>query len=165
RMQRPLHRHDAETDRERDPEHVEHERVAEIEPAVPEVEAEERLGEVLLEREDRRPGEEDEEAVEDQRVPEARERVAPLDPPVREDDRGRPHQPSGEIAERDVRSTSAVAEHEPGGAPEEDRRRDDDEHIPEDDLPVGEAREGLPGLRHTSFASSSATSKRSATAP
>src|SRR6266566_1768531 len=160
-----LHGHYPEPDRECGAEHVEHERVAEVEPASPEVEAEERLRDVVLEPEDRRPYEKDEEAVEDQHVAEARERVASFDPAVREDNRGRLKRAPTDAADRLGRATAPVLEHEQRNPPEEDRRRDDDQHVPEDDLPVGEAREGLPRLGHTSFVSSSATSKRSATAP
>ncbi len=164
-VQRTLHRHDREPERERDPEDVEHERVAEIERAAPEVEPEERLCDVVLEREDPRPDEQHDEAVEDQHVADAGERVAPLDPAMREDDRARTHDACRQPAQLDVRAAAPVPEHEPRDAPEEDRRRHDDQAVPEDDLPVGEAREGLACFAHTSFASSSATSKRSATAP
>ena len=57
---------------------------------MPEVPAEHGLGEVVLEREDPRPDEEHDEAVEDQRVREPGDAVAALDPGVGDDDPGRP---------------------------------------------------------------------------
>src|SRR5260221_7115461 len=93
------------------------------------------------------------------------QRIATLDPAVREADRARAPDASGQAAQLDVRAAASVPKHESRDAPDEDRRRDDDQDVPENDLPVGEAREGLPRFRHTIFASSSATSKRSATAP
>ena len=72
----------ARPDDERRAEDVEEERVAEVEPAVPEVEAEHGLGEVVLEGEDRRADEEDQEAVEDEQVRRAPRAVAPPDPGV-----------------------------------------------------------------------------------
>jgi hypothetical protein len=59
---------------------------------VPEVEAQNRLGEVVLEGEDRRPGEEHHEAIEDEEVADACEWVAPFDPCVGDDDLPHPHQ-------------------------------------------------------------------------
>ena len=164
RVERAIHRHDSEADRQRDSEHVEHERVAEVEGSAPEVEAEQRLRDVVLEREDRRSREEDEKPVEDQRVTEARERIAALDPAMGENDRRCAASPPTEAAHLD-RPAARIAEDQPDDAEREDGRRDDDQAVPEDDLPVREAREGLARLGHTSFASSSATSKRSATAP
>src|SRR3989304_4682668 len=57
---------------ERDAEDVEEGRVAEVEPVLEERVPEHGLGEVVLEGEDRRPDEEDDEAVEDQEGPGAR---------------------------------------------------------------------------------------------
>ena len=81
-----LHREDRQADDEGRPEKVEEERVAEVEPAVPEVEAEHRVREVVLEGKDGRAGEEHQEAVEDEQVPEPGERVAPPNPGVGDDD-------------------------------------------------------------------------------
>ena len=75
-------------------EDVEEERVALVEPAVPEVEPE-RRGEVVLECQDRGAEEEHEEAVEDEEVRHPRGVVAALDPGVGEDDRRRPSDPAG----------------------------------------------------------------------
>ena len=80
------HRHDPEPDDQRDAEDVEEERVAEVEPALEEVPAEHRAREVVLEGEDRRPDEEDDEPVEDQQVPDSGEGVALPDPVVLGDD-------------------------------------------------------------------------------
>ena len=139
---------------------------------MPEVPAEHGLGEVVLERQDRRPREEDEEPVEDQEVAEARERIAPADPGVRGDDLGRADGALEEVADRRLRPAAAVLEDEARDPVEEDHHRDGDEDVPEDDLPGLEAGEGLARLlgaqqdgHQYSFSSSSATSKRSATAP
>ena len=163
---------DGEPDDQREAEDVQEERVAEVEPALPEVEAEDRLGEVVLEGEDRRPDEEHDEPVEDEQVCEPGERVAAADPGVGGHDLRRPHRPFQRVADRRLRAAAAVLEGEAGDAEEEDRHRDGDEDVPEDDLPGLEAGEGLarlPGAQQDghqySFSSSSATSKRSATAP
>ena len=112
---------------------------------MPEVEAEDGLGEVVLEGEDRRPDEEDDEAVEDEQVPEARERVAPADPGVRGDDLRRARALE-QVADRRLRAAAAVLEDEAADPEEEDRHRDGDEDVPEDDLPGLEAGEGLARL-------------------
>ncbi len=137
---------DAQPDDQGDAEDVEEERVAEVEPPLPEVEAEHGVGEVVLEGQDRRPDEEDDEAVEDQQVPEARERVAPADPGVGGDDLRRPDRPLDHVAHRRLRAAAAVLEHEACDPEEEDRHGDADQGVPENDLPRLEAGEGLARL-------------------
>jgi hypothetical protein len=126
----PLDRHDPEPDDQRHPEDVQEEGVAEVEPALPKVEAEHWLGEVVLEGEDRRPDEEDEEAVEDEQVPRAGERVAAADPGVVESRLDGPPQAAAGLVEHPGRAAAAVFEAESSDAPEEERRRDDDERVP-----------------------------------
>jgi hypothetical protein len=144
RLQDPaLDREHGEPDHEREAEDVQEERVAEVEPPLPEVEAEHRLGEVVLEREDRGSGEEHHEAVEDEEVPEARKRVAPPDPRVRDDDLGRADRALEQVPDRRLRAPAAVLEAEARGSEEEDRDGDDDQAVPQNDLPGLEAGEGL----------------------
>src|SRR5205823_14552801 len=157
--------HDRQPDNQGGTEDVEKERVPLVELVSEEVPAQDRLGEVTLEAEDDRPGEQDEEAVEDEEVPRTRYRVTPLDPRVREDDgRGAPETPE-RLVDGQRPASAAVLEDESHDAPGEDRRGDGDQAIPEDDLPCREAGERRAGRRQVSFSSSSATSKRSATAP
>ena len=84
--------HDRQPDDQRDAEDVEKERVPLVELVAEEVPAQDRLGEVVLEAEDGGPDEEDDEAVEDEEVPGARDGVTPLDPRMREDDNRRASQ-------------------------------------------------------------------------
>ena len=142
-------RHDRDPDHERCPEDVEEGGVGLVEPARPELEAE-RGGDVVLKGQDRGSDEEDEEAVEDEQVAEPCKRVAPADPCVREDGvgcaRDSPHRGLRVGAlEPDSLPAAAVLLHEPVDAPEEDRRRDEDEEVPEGDLPRGQAVERLAG--------------------
>src|SRR5439155_5054359 len=65
---------------------VEKERVPPVKVVPEEVPVQDRLCYVVLEREDGCSDEEDDEAVEDQEVARARQRVAPLDPRMGEDD-------------------------------------------------------------------------------
>src|SRR5439155_10702860 len=146
-------------------EDVEKERVPLVELVPEEVPAQDRLCEVVLEAEDDRAGEEDEKSIEDQEVPCTRYRVTPLDPGMCEDDRcGAP-----ETAEWPVDGqgppSAPVLEDESHDAPDEDRRGDGDQEVPEDDFPRREAGERRAGRGQDSFSSSAATSKRSATAP
>src|SRR5919197_1560886 len=69
------------------------------------------------------------------------------------------------LVEAEAAAPAAVLEHEPYDTPDEDRRRDRDQAVPEDDLPRRETGERRAGRRQESFSSSSATSNRSATAP
>ena len=163
---------DAQADDQREAEDVQEERVSEVEPALPEEPAEDGLGKVVLEGQDPRPDEEDDEAVEDEQVPEPRQRVATADPRVRGDDLRRPDGTLHHVSDRRSGAPATVLQDESPDADEEDRHRDGDEDVPEDDLPGLEAREGLARLlgaqedgHQYSFSSSSATSKRSATAP
>src|SRR5713226_2922595 len=82
----------------------------------------------------------------------------------KDDSRG-PLETAPRMVEAEPSAPSPVLEGEPKNAPEEDRRREGDQAVPEDDLPVGETRKGLPCLRQKSLSSSSATSNRSASAP
>src|SRR5437588_3640171 len=136
---------------------------------MPEVEAEEEPRDVVVDRENDCADEEDEEAREGQRVSKSGERMA---------------LPEGRVPEHHGRGLSEpvhvcrlspvtcrlspavpVLLDEARHAPDEDRRRDGDEGVPDGNLPWGEAFEDLTRLHHVSFPSSSATSKRSATAP
>ena len=161
RLAAALRSHDQQADDQGGAEHVEEERVAQVERSPPEVPAEDGPREVVLESKDRRPNEEDDEAVEDHRVCEAGDAVAALDPGVRQ------HDPCGigdalyRPIRREAPATAPVLENKPDDAPREDRRRDDDQRVPEPDLPVGQTGERLarlhqlvrPQPRTTSFAS------------
>src|SRR6266849_3490348 len=157
--------HDRQPDDQGGAEDIEKERVHLVELVPEEIPAQDRLCEVVLEAEDRGPDEEDEEAVEDQEVPRARHGVTPIDPRMREDDdRCAAQAPEGSV-EGEGPAPAAILEYEAYDAPDEDRRGDCDQAVPEDDLPRREAGERRAGWRQDSFSSSSATSKRSATAP
>src|SRR5205807_261495 len=124
-----------------------------------------RLREVVLEAQDGGPDEEDHEAVEDQEVPETCQWVAPLDPRMGEDDNHRASQARERPIEVEGPASAAILDDEAHDTPDEDGRGDGDEEVPEDDLPRREAGERRARRRQASFSSSSATSKRSATAP
>src|SRR5262245_9323374 len=125
----------------------------------------ERLCHVVLEGEYDGPDKEADEAVEDPEVPRTRRRVAPIDPRVSEDDNRRASKARERPIELENSATAAVLEDEAHDAPDEERRRDSDQAVPDDDLPPREAGERRAGRRQESFSSSSATSNRSATAP
>ena len=147
-------------------EDVEEERVDLVEPPVPEVEAQDRLGEVVLKGEDGRAREEHHEAVEDEEVADACEWVAPFDPRVGDDHLARPDEPLARVLDLPRAAPAPVLEDEARDSVDEDRDRDDDQRVPEDDLPRLETGERVPSRGHAySLSSSSAISKRSATAP
>ena len=146
RLAGALHTQDHEADDEEGAEDVEEQRVAEIERPLPEVPPEDRLGEVVLEREDPRADEEHDEAVEDHRVCKPGDAVPALDPGVGEHDPGGPACTVQRPVGREAAPPSPVLDHEPADAPREDRRRDDDQRVPERDLPGGQAGEGLARL-------------------
>src|SRR5439155_5907707 len=146
-------------------EDVEKERVPLVELVPEEIPAQDGLCEVVLEAEDDRPGEEDEKSVEDQEVPCTRDRVTPLDPGVCEDDPCGAPKTTKRPVDAQGPPSAAVLEHEAHDAPDEDRRGDGDQEVPEDDLPRREAGERRAGRGQDSFSSSAATSNRSATAP
>jgi hypothetical protein len=79
-------------------------------------------------------------------VPEARHRIAPADPRVRGDDLGSALRALDRIPDGRLRAAAAVLEGEPRDAVEEDRDREADQAVPEDDLPGLEAGEGLARL-------------------
>ncbi len=137
RLAAALHRQDHETDDEQSTEDVEEQRVAEVEGSMPEVPAEHGLREVVLEREDPGPDEEHDEAVEDHRVREPGNSVTALDPRVRQHDPRRTGGPVQRPVGREAPPPATVLAGESDDAPREDRRRDDDQCIPEPDLPVG----------------------------
>ena len=141
-----LHRHDPKADDQRDAEDVEEERVAEVEPALEEVPPEDRAREVVLERQDGRAGEEHHEPVEDEQVAEAGRGITLAEPGVRDDHLCDPLQAPLRLVDLEGAASPPVLERQLHGAPEEDRRRDDDQDVPEDDLPGVEVREGLARL-------------------
>src|SRR5205085_1541367 len=114
---------------------------------------------------DHGPAEEADEALEDQELARSCQRVAPLDPRVGEDARGSASQACPRPVEAEGPASAPVLEDEADDAPREDGCRQRDQAVPEDDLPGLEAGERRSRRRQESFSSSSATAKRSATAP
>src|SRR6185312_141617 len=106
---------------ERGTEDIQEERVDLVEPPVPEVEAENRLDEVVLEGEDGRLRKQDHEAVEDEQVADASEGVAPLDPGVRDDDLPHPDEALTRILDRPRATATPVLEDKSRDPVEEDR--------------------------------------------
>ena len=163
---RPSRGQDAEAEEQGPAEQVEEERVAEVEVVPEEVEAEDRLGQIVLEGEDDRACEEHQEAVEDEGMGEAGKAIAPLDPGMRTDDPGCAPKPGKRPVDMPKGSSAPpVLGNEPGHAVGEDGQRHPDQAVPEDYLPGGKPGEGLASSGQKSFSSSSATSCRSATAP
>src|SRR4029079_2010850 len=148
-----LDREVREADDERGAEDIQEERVDLVEPPVPEVEAENRLGEVVLEGEDGRPGKQDHEAVEDEQVADASKGVAPLDPRVRDDDLPHPDEALTRILDRPRAAATPVLEDESRDPVEEDRDGKGDQPVPKGDLPRLETRERVPRRGHASRAS------------
>ena len=101
-----------EADDEGGAEDVEEERVDLVEPPVPEVEAQDRLGEVVLEGEDGRAREEHHEAVEDEEVADAGEWVAPFDPRVGDDDLAHPDEALARVLDLPRAAPAPVLEDE-----------------------------------------------------
>jgi hypothetical protein len=161
-----LDREVGKPDHEDGAEDVEEERVDLVEPPVPEVEAQDRLGEVVLEGENRRSREEHHEAVEDEEMADAGQWVAPFDPRVGAHDLGHPDEALARVLDLPRAAPAPVLEDEAKDAVDEDRDREDDQPVPEGDLPGFQSRKRVPRRGHVySFSSSSAISKRSATAP
>ena len=133
-----------QADDQRTAEDIEEERVALVEPALPELESE-RAKQIVLDSEDRRSDEQHHEAVEDEQVREPRQRVAPPDPGVREDDLQRLSGPSRRAVDLHRPASLTVLPSEPVDAVEEDPRRDEDQEVPERDRPDGQVRERLAG--------------------
>ena len=140
----PPHDEEPDTDHERHAEQVEEQRVALVEGALPERPAQHRLGEVVLEREDHRAGEQHHEPVEDARVRVAAEAGPPPDPHVRQ------HDPERRCDARPRQGAAAgpPASHEPVDAVEEDAGREQRGEVPDRLLDAAHAGERLARRRH-----------------
>ena len=144
---------DEEPGDEREPEGVEEERVAEVEGAVPEADPQ-RLGHVVVESQDDRAREEHEEAVEDRGVREPGDACPAPDPGMRQRHARRAREARAEWRSRRARSAAPAASpaQHPCNAPEEDRRGNGGERVPDDEAGRTEAGERGARLFHLSSA-------------
>jgi hypothetical protein len=119
---------------QRQPEHVEHDRVGEVEVALEEAPIEEGLGDVGVDRQDYGPDEQDQEAVEDPRVRQPRIRVAPLHRQVTEQDAKRIVNTGRQLTPRRqaLAAPAAVFHDRPRRAVQEHQRREARQDVPQD---------------------------------